>query len=189
MEWRKLLDTLLQKTWNPSKAQKLRELWKSCSDFHGFPQLNDVSKLRKLAKLIEQFCDSKASVPADLAGTIKEIEKEGLQDSATYDYGKPVYLGFVPGGPAPLGGGYFAFKCRVTQKSFVGMDIDENGFSKQVNRKTEKWGFAKLWLSGEFQEPKPLFTSEAAIDNAWAEMKANKDMKITTGDPKKIKVA
>jgi len=179
--WRDLLSDLLSKTWNPSKRQKLRERWHSCSDFHGYPKLNDVSKLRKLAKLINQFCDTKSSVPAALANAVKALEKEGLPNTATAEYGPLTYLGY--NGLQEQ----FYFKVKIINKRHLRNDRDpETGLVKAIYAHNERWGFCRLWLNGMLQEPKGVYATEREIDKAWSDMRDNKDMKIFTGDPKRI---
>lgn len=189
MDFRKIIDTLLQKTWNQEKEHQLKTLWQKCSDYYGFPKLSKISELRKLAKLINLYCDTKASVPSELAEAVKAVEDEGIPDTAEIEcLQKPKYLGFIasPGAGGIFGGSfYFAVEC--VKKFPMGYDIDGEGQRVQVHRMMRGWGYFQLFLSGNTSGPYPHYKTEEELMKNWAQMK--KENEVFEGDPRKIKLA
>jgi len=186
--WKDHFKTLIGQTWNEGRRTKLKELWRACSDYYGLPKFNEPAKLRKLAALLNQFCDTKGSIPSKVADVVKLIEKEGLIDSVELLYGQPKYLGFVTAPTqADIFAGYFAFKVPVVKLYPRGYYFDKNGDRQREYQKKSGWGFFNLYLTGKTNVPHPQFKDEDAIDENWQEMKRNN--KIITGNPKNIKIA
>jgi len=185
--WVDIFKQLMGKTWNEGKRQKLREFWRSCSDFYGYPKFSDVGKLRRLAALINQYCDSKASIPSELADVVKLIETEGLIDTSEFLFDKPIYLGFVASpSKSDIFGGYFVFKCKVVAIYRRGFYFDENGERRREYQKKEGWGFFNLYLTGKSNIPYPHYKSESELMGIWKQIK--RDNKVIEGNPKNIRI-
>ncbi len=174
--WQKMLEDALAEAWDKAKTEKLRELWKSCTDYYGFPQLKSVRKLRKLSKTLDRFCNTKNLLPAKMADVIKAIEKEGLIDTVEFEYGKPKYLGFVLHPNLGAAGGSFHFKVESKKKFRVGFKPDENDVSQPVYQVKMGFGFFKLNLDGKYSAANPQFKTEEDINAAWKEMQKSFDI-------------
>ncbi|MHC4122449.1 MAG: hypothetical protein ACYSSI_02660, partial [Planctomycetota bacterium] len=186
--WLDIFKQLIGKTWNESKSQKLREIWAACSDYYGRPKFSEISKLRKLAALINLFCDSKAAVPSAVADVVKLIEQQGLANTAEILCEKPIYLGFVASPTqGDIFGGHFIFKVDVTKLFRRGSYFDKNGDKQIEFQRKQGWGFFNLYLNGNANQPHPHYKTEAEIDAAWEQTK--KAFKVFEGNPKHIKIA